>query len=368
MSPARLLIAISASVCFALAAEYQTLALEKGSLEKTSYVKGGSLFLKDGKKYMDETGDIVRSYDVGGKTFYILKKQGENADFILREYGGKYTKSFGASAIRYYDQGYVATKSSTNTTNFYDNIWKITANGAELVGKNLPLVGFTNGIYDVNAVVFPSFDGSPSSMKGYHILDVTTGSVVHSDIENYDIKRGVTASFIKPSDVEIKGIVTANIKKPFLLKPKYRIIGASGANLILFYEDENGDWSIAYSNPKAKVGKIVINEKQYPGALQFIKKNGKEYLRLFNEKVYPEKIFNEANIITVSDTKTGNKASRYIDLETMKEVEIQDVSDFEVVVMDVKNKTFSGGVNKFVTYLIEDIKDVGSIERGILKF
>jgi len=120
------------------------------SMQKAS-VSNGALVLNNGEKIFDEDGEIIRTYTLNKKVFYILRK--ENKTFELKDINKNVIKDFKANKISIYDSNneiYFAVQKTYNRLNIFDFVYKFNGKDLKIINKNIRAGGFPSGIYSVH--------------------------------------------------------------------------------------------------------------------------------------------------------------------------------------------------------------------------
>ncbi len=104
----------------------------------------GAIILKDGKKIFDSEGDIVTTFDMNGKLYYVIKSLvKDETQFKVKDSNKKLIDEFKANGITWFkdtNRFILATKlEKNNTYSIYDNVYEFDGAKFNLINKNLDL-------------------------------------------------------------------------------------------------------------------------------------------------------------------------------------------------------------------------------------
>jgi len=327
---------------------YNAYKFEKANKETPApelMVKNGVLEIQNGEKIFDDDGDIIYGHKTEKKIFYVLKKRSDSEEFVVKDTTGKYKKELKANKLKFYSNGYIAARLNTQNSAVFDNLWHITDEGLKLTAKNLRLNGYTIGRFDIEPIKRYSEYGS--YLIGYHITDIPTAKVIESDFSEFNVHT------IKLSNT--------NERKSSL---NYRVLGASGDNLLLTYRDTMSKNALGIYNVSNDASYTLMNTETHNGAIQFLANKNDKILRVFEDATLTKEsqtIINGANQ-SVRDSMTtayNDKLSKFYNLSTLKEVAINPKKYRNVKIA----KTWSnlgGGRNTtyYITYTLDNVLDI----------
>jgi len=142
-------------------------------------LSNGVIVAKNGKRILDEEGDIVGVYNFPNKSIYLLKIPGKNI-YKIKTFEKKVLKSFNANnIIPFSEEGKVlfAIRLEKNQTSFYDNIYMYNGKEIELVNKNINLASsYPTGLYALSTIYDSTSDFY--YIKYQSLLNMLTGEKI----------------------------------------------------------------------------------------------------------------------------------------------------------------------------------------------
>ena len=312
----------------------------------------GAIILKDGKKIFDSEGDIVTTFDMNGKLYYVIKSLvKDETQFKVKDSNKKLIDEFKANGITWFKDNnrfILATKlEKNNTYSIYDNVYEFDGEKFNLINKNLDLSNKTIRYKNQNLNKAVSISG---------IYQVDSLYVYHKDLANYVEEQIVTniATGKKLHMSEIKINYPKNDRTPL-------VIGIR--NDIVYYTYQTGgvlgfgnkDYIIeAYDIKANKTYALYSQELWGEGKrIQFLQAGNEVVLKIFDNP----KLGSESNLHNHTETvktKHTNEPAKIISLNTLKEVKSLS-SDFSVIPL------YSGSDNLAGTYTKETLITFGGI-------
>ena len=312
----------------------------------------GAIILKDGKKIFDSEGDIVTTFDMNGKLYYVVKSLvKDETQFKVKDSNKKLIDEFKANGITWFKDNnrfILATKlEKNNTYSIYDNVYEFDGAKFNLINKNLDLSNKTIRYKNQNLNKAVSISG---------IYQVDSLYVYHKDLANYVEEQIVTniATGKKLNMSELKINYPKNDRTPL-------VIGIR--NDIVYYTYQTGgvlgfgnkDYIIeAYDIKANKTYALYSQELWGEGKrIQFLQAGNEVVLKIFDNP----KLGSESNLHNHTETvktKHTNEPAKIISLNTLKEVKSLS-SDFSVIPL------YSGSDNLAGTYTKETLITFGGI-------
>ena len=312
----------------------------------------GAIILKDGKKIFDSEGDIVTTFDMNGKLYYVVKSLvKDETQFKVKDSNKKLIDEFKANGITWFKDNnrfILATKlEKNNTYSIYDNVYEFDGEKFNLINKNLDLSNKTIRYKNQNLNKAVSISG---------IYQVDSLYVYHKDLANYVEEQIVTniATGKKLNMSELKINYPKNDRTPL-------VIGIR--NDIVYYTYQTGgvlgfgnkDYIIeAYDIKANKTYALYSQELWGEGKrIQFLQAGNEVVLKIFDNP----KLGSESNLHNHTETvktKHTNEPAKIISLNTLKEVKSLS-SDFSVIPL------YSGSDNLAGTYTKETLITFGGI-------
>ena len=312
----------------------------------------GAIILKDGKKLFDSEGDIVTTFDMNGKLYYVVKSLvKDETQFKVKDSNKKLIDEFKANGITWFKDNnrfILATKlEKNNTYSIYDNVYEFDGEKFNLINKNLDLSNKTIRYKNQNLNKAVSISG---------IYQVDSLYVYHKDLANYVEEQIVTniATGKKLNMSELKINYPKNDRTPL-------VIGIR--NDIVYYTYQTGgvlgfgnkDYIIeAYDIKANKTYALYSQELWGEGKrIQFLQAGNEVVLKIFDNP----KLGSESNLHNHTETvktKHTNEPAKIISLNTLKEVKSLS-SDFSVIPL------YSGSDNLAGTYTKETLITFGGI-------
>lgn len=281
-----------------------------------------------GKKIMDEDGDIIMGANINNKLYYFSTKEFSDTQIVfLKDSQGKIIKKFEGYRIN-------LSKNEENLplillqlskdSNAYDNVYLFDGENVQLINKNL--VRYNYEFYGAGHVIIPKVESNMKFHQEYFPLkSITDGSEK-------------TISVLHPF-VNIWGSARTD---------SYTIITSAGANIVYLYDDVNRDTVLETFNVKTGERKTLAKGDGWSGdVFQVLYSNGIKILRIFKDKTLKEE-YEYKGQTPVS--KYDDKESTYIDLSTLNEVEINP-KDFNKLVIDGVNEYSVNGERHITFYL-----------------
>lgn len=174
--------------------------LKKGKVEKvnkTIKLIDGTLFI-NGKKHLDENGDIVMAFIKNDVTYYILKDFTNGEKFILKNTSNRVIKNFDGIAkilkFETYNEVYLAVQYTSKTSLYnkyeFDNVYEFDGKKLKLVNKNLYIGDLSKGKYDkigymrtsgkffTRLAYDPSMSSDAMRYKGHILYDPLSGKEI----------------------------------------------------------------------------------------------------------------------------------------------------------------------------------------------
>lgn len=274
--------------------------------DNIAYVSNGALVFNNGKKLYDEDGDIVETFTVNEKVYYLLNIQNKNL-YILKDQDRKIIKTIKATSIFLFtdiNKAIIAIKLAGNKSNIYDNIYEFKNEKLNLVNKNVPL-------------------GS-STIAGL------------SYIKTY-VRGGYFRGY------KIKNIIDS---KEITIVPKkssgrdYYIIGVIGEKILYTYYNVNYDAVLEIYDIKNNTYHTILDEKT---RFQILRAGNQYVLKIFDNK----KIFSESKMhghFKYLKSKYDNKPAKYLSLNSLQEVQIS--TEFKPVLFYSGFGNLGGGYTK----------------------
>ena len=175
----------------------------------------GAIILKDGKKIFDSEGDIVTTFDMNGKLYYVIKSLvKDETQFKVKDSNKKLIDEFKANGITWFkdtNRFILATKlEKNNTYSIYDNVYEFDGAKFNLINKNLDLsnkiMRYKNenlsktvnisGIYQVDSL-FTNYRDMPNYIKEQIVTNVVTGKKLSmSELKTNYPKNDITPSVL----------------------------------------------------------------------------------------------------------------------------------------------------------------------------
>lgn len=303
----------------------------------------GSLILKDGKKIFDSEGDIVTTFDMNGKLYYVIKSLvKDETQFKVKDSNKKLIDEFKANGITWFNDTnrfILATKlEKNNTYSIYDNIYEFDGAKFNLINKNLDLSNKTIRYKNQNLNKAVNISG---------IYQVDSLYVYHKDLANYMEEQIVTniVTGKKLNMSELKTNYPKNDRTPFVTGIR---------NDIVYYTYQTGgvlgfgnkDYIIEAYDIKANKtytlysGELLGEAKR----IQFLQAGNEVVLKIFDNP----KLGSESNLhrhTEIVETKHTNEPARIISLNTLKEVKSLS-SDFSVIPLYTGSDNIAGKYTK----------------------
>ena len=305
----------------------------------------GAIILKDGKKLFDSEGDIVTTFDMNGKLYYVIKSLvKDETQFKVKDSNKKLIDEFKANGITWFkdtNRFILATKlEKNNTYSIYDNVYEFDGAKFNLINKNLDLsnkiMRYKNenlsktvnisGIYQVDSL-FTNYRDMPNYIKEQIVTNVVTGK--------------------KLSMSELKTNYPKNDITPSVLGIRNDIIYYAYKNSQGFF---NNKTIIEAYDIKANKSYTIYSDFTESKKIQFLESGNEVVLKIFdNPKLNYE---SHMHIHTADvETKYTNEPAKIISLNTLKEVKSLS-SDFSVIPLYTGFSNLAGGYTKstYVTF------------------
>ena len=312
----------------------------------------GAIILKDGKKIFDSEGDIVTTFDMNGKLYYVVKSLvKDETQFKVKDSNQKLIDEFKANGVTWFKDNnrfILATKlEKNNTYSIYDNVYEFDGEKFNLINKNLDLSNKTIRYKNQNLNKAVSISG---------IYQVDSLYVYHKDLANYVEEQIVTniATGKKLNMSELKINYPKNDRTPL-------VIGIR--NDIVYYTYQTGgvlgfgnkDYIIEAYDIKANKTYLLYSQELWGEGkrIQFLQAGNEVVLKIFDNP----KLGSESNLHSHTETvktKHTNEPAKIISLNTLKEVKSLS-SDFSVIPL------YSGSDNLAGTYTKETLITFGGI-------
>ena len=305
----------------------------------------GAIILKDGKKIFDSEGDIVTTFDMNGKLYYVIKSLvKDETQFKVKDSNKKLIDEFKANGITWFkdtNRFILATKlEKNNTYSIYDNVYEFDGAKFNLINKNLDLsnkiMRYKNenlsktvnisGIYQVDSL-FTNYRDMPNYIKEQIVTNVVTGK--------------------KLSMSELKTNYPKNDITPSVLGIRNDIIYYAYKNSQGFF---NNKTIIEAYDIKANKSYTIYSDFTESKKIQFLESGNEIVLKILdNPKLNYE---SHMHIHTADvETKYTNEPAKIISLNTLKEVKSLS-SDFSVIPLYTGFSNLAGGYTKstYVTF------------------
>ena len=315
--------------------EYPTYKpVEKVKLDKKDIinVESGKLNYNN-KTIMDEDGNIDLATIIDNKLYYFVSKiVGNDTKYVLKDENKKSIQEFeGAKILIMLDPDGLPLILVQKGNNYvYGNVYRFNGKEVQLVNKNIEQ--YYNELYTL----------------GYRFI-----KDMQKDSQSNSYFYGWKPLIVSVIDNSSKKIGTAH-PRTFLGTPKpqeYRMITSSGANIIYSYKDSNGDSVIETHNLKTdSIQTLAKGDKTFCQLLYF---GNKKILRILtNNNLTAESMMHGAT----PTSKYDNEPSINIDLDTLKEVEI-NIKDFDKYILKTGFTNLGGGytVQKYITFSVSDL-------------
>jgi len=137
-------------------------------------IQNGFIVFADGKRMFDKDGDIVQTFEIGDKTFYILKQK--NSTLVLKDIKGNVIEDFEADIARIYNDNkdiYIAVGKKYSKKHIFNFIYKFDGKKLIIVNKNVPIQKRVHGIYNFDVYYGKSLDRFENE-----IMDIRTGEYI----------------------------------------------------------------------------------------------------------------------------------------------------------------------------------------------
>ena len=325
---------------------------------KQDEVKKGTLILQNGDKIFDNEGDIVTSFKVNNKLYYIVQSliKGES-HFKVKNSSKDIVEEFKANKITWFndDNKFVlAVKLERNKTNdIYDNIYEFDGNKFNLINKNLDLTnGYfidddkltynrivsRSGMYYIESL-FEQF-GNLTFLSKQYVTNISTDK----KIDFKKIKTNYEIGNNKPIILGIRNdiiIYTYSTGSLFTLSLPIIIIEAYDMKM-------NKTYTIYSDNDSKKI--------------QFLNSGNDVVLKIFDNTKIQSEVFYQ-NYVEDFKTKYMNESAKTIHLNSLKE--IKNISDsFKVIPLKTYFKNISGNtVNQMlITFQGSYLMNISSTE------
>lgn len=304
--------------------EYPTYKpVEKVDLNKRDIVilKNGKLTYNE-KTIMDADGNINFATLIDNKLYYMVSKiQGNQRTYVLKDENSKVIQEFdGARILIMKDvDGLPLILIEKGNNYVYGNVYRFDGKEVKLVNKNI--AQYNDEVY----------------MAGYRF---------ERYIQTYPPARLLEyKSIVNVIDNSSK---TIKPLRPLYTWEAFPIIASAGSNIVYVYEDINGDSVIETLNLKTNQQKTLL--KGDKTKCQLLSLGNKKVLRIFNTPVEEERSRDNA----IPTSKYDNVPSVFIDLDTLKEVNI-NINDFEKVILNDSGTGIAGNTTIF-NYITFDLK------------
>ena len=325
---------------------------------KQDEVKKGTLILQNGDKIFDNEGDIVTSFKVNNKLYYIVQSliKGES-HFKVKNSSKDIVEEFKANKITWFndDNKFVlAVKLERNKTDdIYDNIYEFDGNKFNLINKNLDLTnGYfidddkltynrivsRSGMYYIESL-FEQF-GNLTFLSKQYVTNISTDK----KIDFKKIKTNYEIGNNKPIILGIRNdiiIYTYSTGSLFTLSLPIIIIEAYDMKM-------NKAYTIYSDNDSKKI--------------QFLNSGNDVVLKIFDNTKIQSEVFYQ-NYVEDFKTKYMNESAKTIHLNSLKE--IKNISDsFKVIPLKTYFKNISGNtVNQMlITFQGSYLMNISSTE------
>ena len=325
---------------------------------KQDEVKKGTLILQNGDKIFDNEGDIVTSFKVNNKLYYIVQSliKGES-HFKVKNSSKDIVEEFKANKITWFndDNKFVlAVKLERNKTDdIYDNIYEFDGNKFNLINKNLDLTnGYfidddkltynrivsRSGMYYIESL-FEQF-GNLTFLSKQYVTNISTDK----KIDFKKIKTNYEIGNNKPIILGIRNdiiIYTYSTGSLFTLSLPIIIIEAYDMKM-------NKAYTIYSDNDSKKI--------------QFLNSGNDVVLKIFDNTKIQSEVFYQ-NYVEDFKTKYMNESAKTIHLNSLRE--IKNISDsFKVIPLKTYFKNISGNtVNQMlITFQGSYLMNISSTE------
>ena len=282
---------------------------------KQDEVKKGTLILQNGDKIFDNEGDIVTSFKVNNKLYYIVQSliKGES-HFKVKNSSKDIVEEFKANKITWFndDNKFVlAVKLERNKTDdIYDNIYEFDGNKFNLINKNLDLTnGYfidddkltynrivsRSGMYYIESL-FEQF-GNLTFLSKQYVTNISTDK----KIDFKKIKTNYEIGNNKPIILGIRNdiiIYTYSTGSLFTLSLPIIIIEAYDMKM-------NKAYTIYSDNDSKKI--------------QFLNSGNDVVLKIFDNTKIQSEVFYQ-NYVEDFKTKYMNESAKTIHLNSLKEI------------------------------------------------
>ena len=317
--------------------EYPTYKpVEKVKLDKKDIIDltDGKLMYNN-KTIMDADGNINFATLIDNKLYYMVSKiEGYKTKYVLKDENSKVIQEFdGTRGLIMKDvDGLPLILIEKGNNYVYGNVYRFDGKEVKLVNKNVEQ--YNNEVYILGYRFIKELqkDGQFSgSLIGWKPLIV---SVVDNNSKKISVAHPRTF-FGTPQPQE------------------YRMITSSGANIIYSYKDSNGDSVIETHNLKTdSIQTLAKGDKTFCQLLYF---GNKKILRILtNNNLTAESMMHGAT----PTSKYDNEPSINIDLDTLKEVEI-NIKDFNKYILKTGFSNLGGGytVQNYITFSVSGLNN-----------
>ena len=250
-------------------------------------LEGSALILANGKRILDEQGDIFNYYEINGSVYYLLKEPSKKT-FHVKDQNKKIIKTFEATdniqSFKDINKVYLAVQLTGNPTmDFYDNLYEFDGKEFNLIHKDIKLD------YFAKTGIFSLHNRLPNTQEDFRLKNVRDNKYIS---------------------------LMPKTKK--YLSSKYPnaetyIIGAIGQKIFYIYKNVDSSTLLEMLDTSSNIQEILLDET---AKFQILYSGNQIVLKIFENK--------NISIDFNEDSKYINEPAKYISLNSLKEVNIAE--------------------------------------------